>query len=136
MTQNTQPDPTMTGSTQTQSNAQIDSMAPEGEEEPTGLEAAPAEEVPMEIDEINMSQQTNVPEYIYDRPYMGTPRYRKVVAPTVPCATNLNEIFEEYKKFAMIKKKDDMNTNCPPGTEAYLVSKKWLDRYYYFILYS
>lgn len=128
----------MAGSTQTLSNAQIDSMAPEEEEDPRNLQLSPAEQEDgtMEIDEINNSQQTNLPNYIYDRPYLGTQRYRKVLEPTVATPTTLNELFEEYKKYAHIKKKDDMNTNCAPGTEAYLVSKKWLDRYYYFILYS
>jgi hypothetical protein len=36
----------------------------------------------------------------------------------------------------LIKKKDDMQTNCEVGTQAFLLSRNWLKKYLDFILYE
>ena len=60
----------------------------------------------------------------------GTKPTQETVQPTSPFKhTQISELYDEYKKFNLLKKKDDQMNDCPVGTEAYLVSRKWLHRY-------
>ena len=45
-------------------------------------------------------------------------------------------MFEEYKKYSLLRKQDDMSTNNPVGSEAYLISTNWLGRYSNFIMFE
>jgi len=62
-------------------------------------------------------------------PNYGTTRYSKTVVGTLANPTTLAELFEEYKQFSLLKKKDDMNTNLDAGAPAYMVSSSWLKKY-------
>ena len=46
-----------------------------------------------------------------NKPYFGTTRYFNNIEPTVPCSKTLSELFEEYKTFSLLKKKDEMSSN-------------------------
>ena len=52
---------------------------------------------------------------------------------TEKCASNLEEVFAEYKTYKKLKKKDDLDSNKESGTPAYLLSLKWLRMYQKFI---
>ena len=69
-------------------------------------------------------------------PYYGTKVYKNMIQATKVPPKNLDELFAEYKNFKMLKKKDDMNSNCDAGTPAYLVSQKWLTKYLDFLLFE
>ena len=57
-------------------------------------------------------------------------------AGTVATPSNLDELFQEYKQFQLLKKKDDMNTNMEAGSNAYLVARSWMKKYSDWILYD
>ena len=88
----------------------------------------------MEIDEDN-SQPTQgaIPE---EMPSYGTKRYSKTYDATVECCKNMQEMFEEYKKYSLLRKQDDMTTNNPVGSEAYIISTNWLQAYSSFIMFD
>ncbi len=69
-------------------------------------------------------------------PYYGTKRYNNTVQPTLPSAKTLGELFEEYKQFSNLKKKDEMGANPEAGTAGYLISCSWMNQYMTFILFS
>lgn len=52
------------------------------------------------------------------------------------CPTTVPELFEEYKKYSLLLKKDQMMSNIEAGTESYLISCKWLQKYLNFILFD
>ena len=43
-----------------------------------------------------------------NKPYFGTTRYHNNVKPTVPNSTTIKELNEEYKKYAFLKRQDEM----------------------------
>ena len=45
-------------------------------------------------------------------------------------------MFNEYKQFKLLKKKDEMSSNMDVGSPAYIVSSKWLKAYTEFILFD
>lgn len=46
------------------------------------------------------------------------------------------ELFEEYKKYSLLLKKDQMMSNIEAGTDSYLISCKWMQSYLNFILFE
>jgi hypothetical protein len=64
-----------------------------------------AEAPAMEIDSIGEGESNR------NKPYFGTQRYLNNIAPTVACSKTLTELFEEYKTFSLLKKKDEMSSN-------------------------
>jgi len=66
----------------------------------------------------------------------GTKKPSITSLPTVASPSTLSELFEEYKKFSLLKKKDDMSNGVEAGIEAYLVSSLWLKSYVKFILFE
>ena len=86
----------------------------------------------MEIDHVPNSQN----QLCWERPNYGTTRYSHTHKPTIESSTTLEQLFEEYKQFALLKKKDDMANAIEAGTESFLVSTKWLKRYSEFILHD
>jgi len=52
------------------------------------------------------------------------------------CASNLAELFEEYKNFALLRKQDEMMTGIEVGSESFLVSSKWMKKYMDFLLFE
>jgi DUSP domain len=66
---------------------------------------------------------------------MGTKNLNSLLAPTVLCSTSLEDLYKEFKHYKLLKKKDEISSNEPAGTPAYLVSIKWLNSYLRFILY-
>ena len=67
---------------------------------------------------------------------MGTKNTNAQVEPTVPCASNLDELHSEYKQYKLLRKKEEMDTMCDAGTSAYLISSAWLQKYEKFIMYE
>jgi predicted metal-binding protein len=88
----------------------------------------------MDIDE-DHSQNSQSP-LCYNQPNYGTKRYEKTHEPVLPSPKTLDELFQEYKQFSLLKKKDDMSSNQEAGTEAYLLSRHWLKNYLNFILFD
>ena len=62
-------------------------------------------------------------------PNMGTQNLNKTIPPSITPPSNLDELFNEYKQYKMLKKKDDMSSSPEAGEPAYVVSIKWLKRY-------
>jgi len=48
----------------------------------------------------------------------------------------VEQLFEEYKKYSLLHKKDSMMSGVEPGTISYLVSVNWLKKYMNFILFD
>ena len=73
-------------------------------------------------------------------PNFGTTQHKHKAAiihkPTVAAPQNLAELFEEYKTFSLLKKKDDMASNMAVDTEAFVISLDWLRKYSNFILFD
>mmetsp|Transcript_13296 Transcript_13296/g.22577 ORF Transcript_13296/g.22577 Transcript_13296/m.22577 type:complete len:133 (-) Transcript_13296:3038-3436(-) len=65
---------------------------------------------------------------------MGTKCLNKIAPSKERCASNLDELFNEYKQFKMLQKKDEMSSNQEAGTVAYLISVTWLKKYNDFLL--
>ena len=86
----------------------------------------------MEIDQVNHSQNQSS----WEKPSYGTRRYVKTHEPTIDSPKTLEQLFEEYKQFALLKKKDDMANAIEAGTESFLVSTNWLKKYSGFILHD
>lgn len=74
----------------------------------------------MEIDEINPAASQS--QEAYNQKSYGTKRYYHTFEPTVPSPTTLNELYEEYKKYSLLQKKDSMMSNIESGTVSYLLS--------------
>lgn len=87
----------------------------------------------MEVDQENNSQ---LDLKNYELPNFGTKIYLKTYKPTIDCAKTVKELFEEYKKYCLLHKKDSMMSGVEAGTVAYIVSTNWLNNYYKFILYD
>lgn len=45
-------------------------------------------------------------------------------------------MFEEYKQFSVLKKKDEMSASPEAGTYGYLVNCDWMNNYLNYLLYS
>ena len=73
---------------------------------------------------------------IFTVPNMGTKNMSQTVSPTVPCASNLDELHNEYKQYKILRKKDEMISGVKAGTPAYLISIGWLNKYHKFLLYD
>ena len=69
-------------------------------------------------------------------PNYGTVQHAKAVDPSIPCATDMASLFEEYKAYKLLRKKDEMNSNCEPGVAAYIVPVKWLKAYHEWLMYD
>lgn len=71
-------------------------------------------------------------------PNLGTKNLNelKVFAPTIAAASNLEELFAEYKDYKKLRKKDEMDSNQEVGTPAFIVSQEWLAKYSEFILFD
>ena len=88
----------------------------------------------MEIDED--SSQRNAGASSSKRPNFGTKRYSCTVKPTIANPTNIAELYEEFKQFALLYKQDEMNSNPDAGTPAFLLSTEWMKQYMEFIAYD
>lgn len=88
----------------------------------------------MEVDQEGSSQTT--PGENYTLPNFGTKKFSLDYAPSIASPTTIPELFEEYKKFSLLQKKDSMMSNIEAGTTTYVVSMKWLKKYLDFILYD
>lgn len=73
---------------------------------------------------------------IFTIPNMGTKNTNENVAPTVPCASNLDELHNECKQYKFLRKQDEMDSKQEVGTAAYLVSTAWLKRYEKFLMFD
>jgi len=71
-----------------------------------------------------------------NKPNFGTTRYLHNIEATVPCSKTLSELFEEYKTFSLLKKKDEMSSNQEAGDSAYLISAEWFNGYLKYLLYD
>lgn len=89
-------------------------------------EAAPR----MEVDATGGSESNR------NKPHFGTTRYFNNIEPTVPSSKTMSELFEEYKTFSLLKKKDEMASNQEAGDSAYLISSEWFNNYLKYILYE
>lgn len=69
-------------------------------------------------------------------PNFGTMKLEKTYPGTKPTPKTTEELFEEYKKFSLLQKKDSMMSNIEAGTATYLVSMRWLKKYLDFILFD
>lgn len=69
-------------------------------------------------------------------PNFGTVDTNRPLKPTVKSASNLKELYEEFKLYRKLRKQDELASNQEVGTPAYLVSSKWLKRYEEFLLYD
>lgn len=69
-------------------------------------------------------------------PYYGTIDSNKFYEPEVKCSQTLQELYEEFKYYRKLRKQDELNSNQPVGTSAYLVSMNWLKIYEEFLLYE
>jgi len=54
----------------------------------------------------------------------------------MPSAQSVSDLFKEYKEFKLLQKKDEMLTSQPVGAQAYVICRKWLERYQRFLLYE
>lgn len=90
---------------------------------------------PAKVMEIDQDSQLGfAPKYTL--PNYGTKRYSEIFSPTMASPTTLEELFEEYKTFSLLKKKDDMASSLEPGVESFIISRPWLKKYSKFILYD
>lgn len=48
----------------------------------------------------------------------------------------MDELFEEYKKYTLLQKKDSMMTGIEAGTVSFIVSVRWMKTYLNFILHD
>jgi hypothetical protein len=69
-------------------------------------------------------------------PNFGTSDTNKADKPTGIGATNLKELFEEFKMYRKLRKQDELASNQEVGQAAYLVSAAWLRKYDEFLLYE
>ena len=67
---------------------------------------------------------------------MGTFNSNRAEISKSECSNNLKDIFEEYKQYKLLRKKDEVSSNQEVGTPAYLVSQAWLNKYHRFLLYD
>ena len=67
-------------------------------------------------------------------PNFGTKDTKEVVEPTVKPAENLEQLFQEFKSYRRLKKKDDLESNQTAGTPAFLISLQWLKKYSKYLL--
>lgn len=73
---------------------------------------------------------------ISELPNMGTKDRSTCYEPNTPCAKNLKEMYEEFKQYKLLRKKDERESNQEVGTPAYIVSTKWLEAYHKFIMFD
>ena len=64
----------------------------------------------MDID-LDSSQQTPNIEEIHTLPNYNTKKISKMIESTIAAPTTLDELFQEYKAFSLLKKKDDMSNS-------------------------
>lgn len=86
---------------------------------------------PMEIDNAPVGRESN-----RNQPHFGSIRYFKNIDATVACSKALQELFEEYKTFSLLKKKDEMTSNQEAGDSAYLISAEWFNNYMKYLLFD
>jgi len=86
----------------------------------------------MDIDQD--SSQNTQPNYM--RRNYGSRRVCINHPPSVAQPTTIDELFEEFKAFSLLKKKDDMASNIEVGTESFVLSRNWLKKYCNFILFD
>lgn len=72
----------------------------------------------------------------YELPHFGTKAPTQRVKDTKKTAKNLQEAHEEFKQFSLLKRKDDLNSSQETGTQAFIISQKWMDKYLKFILFD
>ena len=102
--------------------------------DPTPAESEAPGSAPMEIDEDSSQRNAGAPSS--KRPNFGTKRYSCTVKPTIANPTNIAELYEEFKQFALLYKQDEMNSNPDAGTPAFLLSTEWMKQYMEFIAYD
>jgi hypothetical protein len=89
----------------------------------------------MVVDEEKVSQQAFVSPY--KSPNFNTFSGIELHQPKIAKSPEtIQELFEEYKKYQMLFKKDCMASSFDAGTPSFLVSSKWLKQYLEFILYE
>ena len=94
--------------------------------------AASGAAAPMEIDNAPpVGRESN-----RNKPYFGTTRHFQNVDATVECSKTMQELFEEYKTFSLLKKQDEMKSNQEAGDSAYLISAKWFNSYMSYLLFD
>lgn len=89
---------------------------------------SPVDEPTQEMEVDNSASKRNLP-------YYGTKRYINTVHPSFASPKNVKELFEEYKQFNILKKKDELANNPEAGSPGYLVNIEWMNNYMNFILY-
>ena len=86
----------------------------------------------MDIDQD--SSQNTQPCYL--RRNYGSKKVVGIRPSIIDAPTNLEGLFEEYKAFSLLKKKDDMASNLEVGSAGFVVSNNWLKKYADFILFD
>ena len=95
---------------------------------------APIQTAPDSMDIDQDSSQNNQPCYL--RRNYGSKQVVEILPSSIDPPTNLEGLFEEYKAFSLLKKKDDMASNLDVGSVSYVVSNNWLKKYADFILFD
>ena len=73
---------------------------------------------------------------MHDQPYLGTKDETVAKTPSATCATNLDQLHEEYKQYKLLRRKDEMQSKQEAGTPAYIISIEWLEKYHAFIMFD
>lgn len=67
---------------------------------------------------------------------MGTFNSNRAEESKIEYPQTLKDLYDEYKQYKLMRKKDEMSSNQEVGTPAYLVSTVWLKRYHKFLLFD
>jgi len=100
--------------------------------------APPVQVSEMEIDQqsSNFSQPSTPAATPNTVPHFGTVRQCELHPPKLEKFTTVRDLFEEYKRYSLLYKKDSMASNQEAGTPSYLVSCAWLKAYLRYILHD